>query len=392
MIGRPKTFHTVVAVSILSVTFSFLNLPSAQAQIATSCDDNEQMYDEIWTLIDRHFLYRDRLKNWNNWRHKFDGRMATKQAGQDAINNMLDSLDDEYTFFRDQSATEERKNLRLKPQVVEHRMLEGNIGYLKITTFNSLYCVPETRQALSELSSANALVLDLRDNWGGSITTTYDVFSLLSNSGKFVSMRGTTNKADYVEEMFLSADSSITITDGVAVATPREFNISGGKPLAVLVNENTKSAAEMLAGALKDNGRATVIGCRTYGKGIVQRVWEFPNNTSIKISSARFFLPGGANIHRIGVVPDLIVTIPTASRQRTMALTLAKRQKPPSALKAVSKTSSTISIDLKRDNKIAHHGLLSADLQSPDINSGKDRQLCEAQLVLKRKLVSLAKP
>ncbi len=348
------------------------------------------MYDEIWTLIDRHFLYRDRLRSWNNWRHKFDGRMKTRQASQDAINTMLDSLGDEYTFFRDESATEERKTLRQKPQVVEHKMLEGNIGYIKITTFNSLYCVPETRQALAELSRANALIVDMRDNWGGSITTTYDVFSLLSNSGKFVSMRGTTNRADYVEEMVLSENSSLIITDGVELETPRQFNMSGGKPLAVLVNENTKSAAEMLAGALKDNGRATVIGCRTYGKGIVQRVWEFPNNTSIKISSARFYLPGGANIHRVGVIPDLLVNSATGTKRRIVSLTHSIRPQPLSTPRAVSITSNPI--DLKRDIKFAHHGLLSGDDQRPDIESSGDRQLCEAHTVLKRKLVSLAKP
>lgn len=75
----------------------------------------------------------------------------------------------------------------------------------------------------------------------------------------------------------------------------------------MLVNDGTKSAAEMVAGALKLNGRGTLVGVTTYGKGVVQQVWDFDNGTSVKITSARFFLPGGAAIHGLGIKPDILV-------------------------------------------------------------------------------------
>lgn len=291
-------------------------MPAADAQSASSrsskneseCKKYAEMYDEIWSLLDAHFLYRDRLKNWSSWRHKFDHRMNTQAEARDALNQMIDSLADEYTFFKDEPATEERKNLRQKTKVVDYKMLEGQIGYIRITTLSSMFCVSETRNALIDLSAANAYIIDLRDNWGGSINTTFDVFSLLTNSGKFVTMKGTTDSAQYEEELSLREDSAITTIDGVETQSLREFNLSRGKPLVVLVNETTKSAAEMLAGALRDNGRATVVGSRTYGKGIVQRVWEFDDNTSIKISSARYYLPGGEFVHGVGMNPDLAVS------------------------------------------------------------------------------------
>jgi C-terminal processing protease CtpA/Prc len=360
----------------------------------SAADENDSTYDEIWSLVDAHFLYRDRLKNWNLWRHKFDHQMKTREQAQAAINTMIDSLADEYTFFRDESATDERKSLRQKTKVVDYEMLEGQIGYVHITTFNSMFCVPETRNALIELSQAHGLIIDLRDNWGGSINTTFDVFSLLTSSGKFVSMKGTTDNADYSEEMTLSDDSAITVTDGVETRSLREFNLTGGKPLVVLVNETTKSAAEMLAGAIRDNGRGTVLGSRTYGKGIVQRVWEFPNNTSIKISSARYFLPSGAYVHRVGLNPDVYVANDVLQKTKQGGWSTKNKAKLYADTKLLNpnpdeKKTYSMVMQLQID-RLAHHQSISPAGEL----TGKtnDRQLNEAQMVLRRKLVSLAKP
>ncbi len=301
--------------------------PPLQAQNQLGCEpeeqvseDYEQIYDEIWLLVKQHFLYRERLRHWSSWRHRFDGALTDKDKANDAIRRMLDSLQDDYTFFRDQSATLERKNLSEKSKVVEYRMLNNTIGYIHIDTFNSNLSPGETRQALTMLSQARGLILDLRDNWGGSIANAFDVFALFARTGKFVTMRGTEEEADLCEEMVLENDRCLTITNGNTAISNRLANLTGNKPLVILVNGYTKSAAEMLAGALRDNGRATIVGSRTYGKGIVQRVWEFPNNTSIKITSARFYLPGGSCIHKIGILPDM----PDSSRSTDEQLARAQ--------------------------------------------------------------------
>lgn len=351
------------------------------------------MYEEIWSLVQSNFLYRDRLINWNSWRHKFDHKMKNRTEVQSAINAMIDSLNDEYTFFRDEPSTEERKLLRQKSKVVEYKMLQEHVGYVHITTLSSMFCVSEMRNALIELNQAHGLILDLRDNWGGSINTTFDVFSLLTNSGKFVSMKGTTENAEYAEEMVLTENSAITTTDGVESSSIREFNLAAGKPLVVLVNESTKSAAEMLAGALRDNGRATVIGSQTYGKGIVQRVWEFPNNTSIKISSARYFLPNGGYLHRVGLTPDLIVANEAGLKQKPEIKTAKKQgaiRSGAALLRQPTQSPKTYSMVMQiQIEKMAHQQPVSAAEENGF--KTKDRQLNEAQLVLRRKLVSLAK-
>ncbi len=388
-----RNTFTVIAVSLLVLLINGYANPASAAShpvnetesAAEISDENDRLYDEVWNLISDNFLYRDRLKNWNSWRHKFDGHMKTKASSNTAINTMLDSLSDEYTFFRDQSATEERKILRQKTKVVEHKMLDGQVGYIHISTFNSVFCVPETARALIELNQANGIILDLRDNCGGSINSTFDVFSLLTKAGKFVTMKGTADHVDSFEEMTLCDNSALSTADGVTLRKERINNLSGQKPLVVLVDQNTKSAAEMLAGALRDNGRATVVGSRTFGKGIVQRVWEFPNNTSIKISSAKYYLPGGTNIHKIGLVPDLSVDTTLVPKIKTGNRGPRKNQ-PQIAASGNGPADRPIETE-----QIAHDGQLSGDSDTAS-TANRDAMLTEARTVLKRKLVSLAKP
>lgn len=338
--------NVLAAAKESSATIGSSTAPTQKRCSLSEESQYEQIYDEIWLLVREHFLYRDRLKTWSNWRNRYDGKLASREAAEKAIHSMVDSLGDEYTFYRDEPATYERKCLKEKTRVVTYKMLPNAIGYLNISTFNSDHCVPETKEALSELKDAHGIILDLRENWGGSINAAFDVFACFANSGKFVTMKGTDDDVNYLEEMVLEEETSLTTTDGEEVRTAREKNLIGMKPLVVLVNENTKSAAEMLAGALRDNGRATIVGSKTFGKGIVQRVWEFPNNTSIKISSARFYLPSGSYIHHVGINPDLNTDMKGAKNVAA--------------------------------NSLEHHA------------SNVDRQLLQAQTVLRHKLVSLA--
>lgn len=323
----------------------------------------EAIYDEIWRLISDHFLYRDRLANWSSWRHKFDGKMKSRKDAERAINAMVDSLGDQYTFFRNRTATARRHCQGEERNVVTSSILSGNIGYLRIDTFNSTNTIAETRAALASMSSAQGYILDLRDNAGGCIDTAFGVFAMLNNSGRFVSMRGMSELDRAGEELILERDSSIVAGNGKEQRSVRERNLTGIKPLTVLVNDGTKSAAEMLTGALRDNDRAVVVGERTFGKGIVQRVWEFPDNTSIKISSARFYLPHGDFIHECGLEPDLVVN----------GRKLARLAKNPESLKFARKAG--MCICKSQGNKLPGH----------------DRQLDRAYNVVRERLISMVK-
>jgi len=94
------------------------------------------------------------------------------------------------------------------------------------------------------------------------------------------------------------------IQNGSESSRKREPNLIRNKGLLVLINENTRSAAEMLAGALRDNGRAAIIGKQSYGKGVLQDVFDIDDHTSLKVVTARYFLPGGRSIHKLGLIPD----------------------------------------------------------------------------------------
>jgi len=264
-------------------------------------------YDRVWQLASQNFLYEDRLRNFDAWRGKYRGKLHSTHDYEIACTAMLDSLTDEYTFFRDVHCTGERKSESSAHNVVAAKTFKDSIGYIKIRTFGARACVDETRAALKQLSSQKTIILDLRGNWGGSIDDAFAVFQMLVDTGGFVKMIGREDALGYTETLSVDAKQASRIRDSEIVSMSREACIAPRTPLLVLVNGESKSAAEMLAGALKDNGRAFLIGEKTFGKGVVQQVWEFDNGTSVKITSARFFRPSGAPIQGCGLMPDIKV-------------------------------------------------------------------------------------
>jgi carboxyl-terminal processing protease len=132
------------------------------------------------------------------------------------------------------------------------------------------------------------LVLDLRSNPGGLLISAVQVADDLLDKGNIVSTRG-----------------RIAISDSKFDATPGDR--LQGAPLVVLVDAGSASAAEVLAGALRDNQRARVVGSRTFGKGSVQTVLPLDNGDSVKLTTARYFTPSGKSIQASGIVPDVVL-------------------------------------------------------------------------------------
>lgn len=290
----------------------------------------EQQYERVWQLAAQNFLYEDRLRNFDNWREKYKGKIHSARDYDSACTAMLDYLNDEYTFFRDIHSTGERKTESTARNVVTTKTFKNSIGYIKIRTFSARACVDETRNALKQFTSQRALILDLRDNWGGSIDDAFAIFQMLADAGDFVKMVGREDAIGYSETLSVEPQQAVKARDGDLVVLSREACIAPQIPILVLVNGESKSAAEMLAGALKDNGRAALIGEKTFGKGVVQQVWEFDNGTSVKITSARFFRPSGLPIQGIGLAPDVRVTVSRASDaqlQRAIQMAFNNSQK-----------------------------------------------------------------
>jgi carboxyl-terminal processing protease len=127
------------------------------------------------------------------------------------------------------------------------------------------------------------LVIDLRNDPGGLLSNALEISDMLLENGSIVRTAG--RHGQHVDE---------------ASGSPLSH-----QPIAVLVDHDSASASEILAGALKDNGRATIIGTRTYGKGLVQEINRLPGGAAIHITVSKYFTPNGTDINKIGVVPDI---------------------------------------------------------------------------------------
>ena len=182
---------------------------------------------------------------------------------------------------------------------VRHSMLEPGIGYLRISQFSDTTGA-DTHAALAALveeagGSLRGLVLDLRNNPGGVLDAAVEVSDAFLDQGTIVSAEGRSPESRFRMEA-MGGD------------------LVGGAPVAVLVNGGSASAAEIVAGALKDNGRAKLLGQKTFGKGSVQTVLPLEDGQALKLTTSLYFTPSGVSIHEKGIEPDVALpeTEPTA--------------------------------------------------------------------------------
>ncbi len=175
---------------------------------------------------------------------------------------------------------------------VRGRMLEPGYGYVRISAFQA-DTAADFQRTLTRLQGEaggrlRGLVLDLRSNPGGLLTSAVQVADDLLERGSIVSTRG-----------------RIPVSDAQFSATPGDR--LGGAPLVLLVDAGSASASEVLAGALRDNGRARVVGSRTFGKGSVQTVLPLDNGDLVKLTTARYYTPNGKSIQARGIEPDVVL-------------------------------------------------------------------------------------
>lgn len=181
----------------------------------------------------------------------------------------------------------ERRTIEIS--TVEHRMLDGNIGYISIASFDDV-TVNQFLTALEDLENQGetALIIDLRNNGGGLVSSAGSILDRLLPEGLIVY---TEDKYGNREELKSDAENYFD------------------KPLAVLVNGNSASASEIFAGAIKDYGIGTLVGTQTFGKGIVQKVYPLSDGTAVKLTVSKYYTPKGNNIHGIGIAPDVEVEL-----------------------------------------------------------------------------------
>ncbi len=168
-------------------------------------------------------------------------------------------------------------------------MLPGDVGYIRLSSFISQKANEEMKDGIRKLQNARGLILDLRNNPGGLLANAIDIANMFLDRGIIVS----TIDADGYKTSQLATRSSFK-TD---------------LPVVLLINKGSASASEILSGALRDNGRAKLIGNTSFGKGLVQAINTLGNGTGVNVTIAKYLTPNDTDIHKTGIVPDFEVKV-----------------------------------------------------------------------------------
>lgn len=175
----------------------------------------------------------------------------------------------------------------IEAQTVSHEMKENGVGYIRISEFDSV-TYEQYKTALEDLEAngMQSLIVDLRSNPGGNLVTVCDILDLMLPEGTIVY---TEDKNGEKNEFTSDEENQFT------------------KPLVVMMNGYSASASEIFAGAVQDYGTGQIVGTQSYGKGVVQQIFDLKDGTSLKLTIAEYFTPNGRNINGEGITPDVEV-------------------------------------------------------------------------------------
>jgi carboxyl-terminal processing protease len=228
-----------------------------------------------------------------------DGDSTQGLTLDQAVDKMRGAINSAVTLKIQRGASKETKDIKIvrdiiKVQSVRSHVEDGDIGYIRITQF--------TEQTADGLKAAmdkfhtdipadkfKGYILDLRNNPGGLLDQSIEVVNAFIDKGEIVSTRGR-NPDD--AQRFNARPGA---------------DLSGGKPVVVLINGGSASASEIVSGALQDHKRATLIGTRSFGKGSVQTIMPLGENGALRLTTARYYTPSGRSIQAKGIEPDIQV-------------------------------------------------------------------------------------
>ena len=186
-----------------------------------------------------------------------------------------------------ETLTIERRKIEV--HTIEYEMLEDGIGYIKVEEFDEV-TTEQFKKGMDDLTSQGMkkVIVDLRDNPGGSLSTVIDMLDMVLPKGVYtylIDKNG--NREDYKGKKDALYDC----------------------PMVVLTNGNSASASELFTGAVHDYDRATIVGTTTFGKGIVQQLFSLRDGTGMKVTMAKYYTPNGVCIHKTGIDPDYEVEL-----------------------------------------------------------------------------------
>ncbi|MBU6474617.1 MAG: S41 family peptidase [Alphaproteobacteria bacterium] len=228
---------------------------------------------------------------------EIDGKPVTGMSLNDAVNKMRGKVGSKILLTIIRKGEKAPLKITLTRAVIQiksvkHRVINGNVGYIRITMFNA-QTAPGMLKAFKDIKKKTdgkliGYVLDLRNNPGGLLDQAIATADDFLNKGEIVSTRGRNpddTRADY--------------------ATPGD--LADGLPVIVLINGGSASASEIVSGALQDNHRAIVVGTQSFGKGSVQTLFNVPGGGMVRLTTARYFTPSGRSIQAEGITPDIVI-------------------------------------------------------------------------------------
>lgn len=222
--------------------------------------------------------------------YKVDGEDVTGQDLDTVVSQIRGEIgtDVEITVIRDgKEYTGTATRAEIENDTVEYEMKADKVGYIQVTGFENV-TLKQFEEALDDLNKQGmkGLIIDLRTNPGGNLSTVRDMVDLILSEGTIVSIKYRNGNEEVYE-----ADKE------------NKLDV----PLVVLTNQYSASASEIFAGAVQDHEIGVLVGTTTYGKGVVQEIYSLGDGTSFKITTSEYFTPSGRNIHGKGIKPDVEV-------------------------------------------------------------------------------------
>ncbi|PKP77025.1 MAG: peptidase S41 [Alphaproteobacteria bacterium HGW-Alphaproteobacteria-3] len=234
----------------------------------------------------------------NDYITHIDGTQILGLTLSDAVDKMRGAVDTEVVLTVVRKGTDEPFEVTLKRDIITIKSVrynrEGDIGYIRITSFNeqTTDLLEDAIGALSKQIGAGRLkgyIVDLRNNPGGLLDQAIAVSDDFIDGGEIVSTRG-------------------RHPEDTQRYNARGGDVTGGRPIIVLLNGGSASASEIVAGALQDHRRATILGTRSFGKGSVQTIIPLGSDGALRLTTARYYTPAGRSIQAKGIDPDIVVT------------------------------------------------------------------------------------
>ncbi|MCL5777004.1 S41 family peptidase [Limibaculum sp. FT325] len=261
-----------------------------------------------------------------------DGESVLGLTLSDAVDKMRGPVGSEITVTIGREGAEEPFDVTIVRDTIKIRAVraraEGNIGVIRITTFNE-QTTENLREGIEQVTAeigadkVAGFIIDLRNNPGGLLTQAIEVSDAFLDKGEIVSTRG----RDLEQAERVNAQPG---------------DLAGGKPLVVLINEGSASASEIVAGALQDQRRAIIVGAKSFGKGSVQTIMRLGDKGAVKLTTARYFTPSGRSIQALGIEPDILV------EERKIA---SADEEQPRQLRSEAELRGSLSNELSEDEK-----------------------------------------